>query len=205
MLDHSCYRSFLGPYSHLTDICHLAPDYRIIVSLRLCRFSLSIYLRQNTLCFVLWSVLNCFFSHSVYLRQNTLCFVIWSVLNCVFSLSLYLNRTHYVLLYAVYAIVSSALASTSNRTQYVVSYALYLIVPSASSSTLHTAPYLSCIIYSMYNCLFVLSPYFAVKTFSLNCRNLFSLQSESVIYSVKSREFQAEVTFSHSLTEVYFW
>jgi hypothetical protein len=111
------------------------------------------------------------------------------VLNCFFSLSFYLNRTHYVLLYAVYAIVSSALASTSNRTHYVLSYARYLIVSSASSSTLHTAPYLRCIIYSMYNCFFVLSPYFAVKTFILNYRSLFSRQSESVIYSVKLRNF----------------
>jgi len=56
----------------------------------------------------------------------------------------------------------------------------------------------------MYNCFFGLIPYFAVKTFSLNYRNLFSRQSEPLIYSVKSRDFQAEVKLSYSLTEVYF-
>ena len=93
MLLRSCYRSFLCPYSHLSDICHLVPDFRIIVSMRQRLFSLSFYLRQNTLCFVIWSVFICLFSLSFCLRQNTICFVIWSVLNCFFSLSFYLKKT----------------------------------------------------------------------------------------------------------------
>jgi len=130
---------------------------------------------------IIFSLRQCLYSLSIYLKQNTLYFVIWSVFNCFFNLSFYLNRTHHVL-----------------------SYTLYSIISSASASTLYTAHYVRCIICSVYNCFFGLSPYFAENTFCLSYRNIFSHQSESLIYSVKSQDFQAEVTFSDSLTEVYF-
>jgi hypothetical protein len=144
-------------------------------------FSSSGYLRLVPDSRIIFSLSQCLFSLSIYLRQNTLCFVIWSVFNCFFNLSFYLNRTHYILAYALYSIISSASASTPHRAHYV-----------------------RCIICSVYNCFFGLNPYFAVNTFCLSYRNIFSHQSESLMYSVKSHAFYAEVTFSDSLTEVYF-
>lgn len=100
-----------------TGYLPLVPDSRIIISLSQLLFSFSIYLRQNTLCFVIGSMLNCFFSSlRFYLRQNTQCFVICSARNCFFSLSFYLSHTRHTVYVASYprcTTVSSTSACTS--------------------------------------------------------------------------------------------
>jgi len=120
-------------------------------------------------------------------QQNTLCFVVWSVLNCFFSLSFYLNRTHYVLSYGRCSTVSSASASTS--TEHTMFCRMVGVQLFLQPQLLPQQNKLCFVIWPVFNCFFSLSFYLDRTNYVLSYGRCSTVSSASASTSTEHTMF----------------